>query len=215
MRILIADDDEVSLLALQALLRKGGHTVQTAADGAVAWQLLQADDAPQLAIIDWLMPGLDGVELCRRARQTARLRSLYIILLTARDGRDHLIEGLRAGANDYVTKPFDREELAARVQVAGQVVRLQEELRCRVSELEQALASVKQLQGLLPICCYCKKIRDDSNYWQQVEGYIARHSEARFSHGICPDCMEAVVKPELTRVLGKAPEGSERCGGRC
>jgi sigma-B regulation protein RsbU (phosphoserine phosphatase) len=195
MRILIADDDEVSLLALEAMLRKRGHTVLTAGDGAAAWQILQEAEPPPLAILDWMMPVLDGVEVCRRARAEPKLKSLYLMLLTSRGSREHLLEGLEAGANDYITKPFDRTELEARVNVGIEVVRLQTELKCRVRELEDALANVKQLQGMLPICSYCKKIRDDANCWEQLEGYISRHSEARFSHGICPDCLTAALAP--------------------
>ena len=195
MRILIADDDDVSLMALEAMLRKRGHTVLTAGDGAAAWQIMQDAEPPPLAILDWMMPGLDGVELCRRARAEPRLKTLYLMLLTSRGSREHLLEGLQAGANDYITKPFDRAELEARVNVGVEVVNLQTELRCRVCELEDALASVKQLQGMLPICSYCKKIRDDGNCWEQLEGYISRHSDARFSHGICPDCLTAVLAP--------------------
>src|SRR5262249_57910928 len=101
------------------------------------------------------------------------------------------VTGLQSGANDYVTKPFDRAELQARVCVGKSVVELQRSLALRVRELEDALSQVRQLQGLLPICCYCKKIRDDRNYWQQVETYVGDHSAARFSHAICPDCLKA------------------------
>jgi sigma-B regulation protein RsbU (phosphoserine phosphatase) len=205
MRILIADDDDVSRLALQAMLTKRGHAVVAAADGVEAWQFLQDKEPPKLAILDWMMPEIDGVELCRRSRAEPDLKSLYLIMLTSRGSRQHLIEGLRAGANDYVTKPFDREELEARVNVGLQVVELQDELKSRVRELESALANVKQLQGLLPICCYCKKIRDDQNYWQQLEGYISCHSDTRFSHGICPDCMQTVVKQFAEQVSPTLP----------
>ena len=105
--------------------------------------------------------------------------------------------GLDAGADDYLAKPFDRNELRARVQVGVRVVELQRHLAEHIKELETALSQVKQLQGILPICSYCKKIRDDQNYWQRVESYISDHSEAEFSHSICPSCYEDVVKPEL------------------
>jgi DNA-binding response OmpR family regulator len=199
MRILIADDDEVSLLALEAMLGKRGHTVVAAGDGQEAWQMLQQDDPPPVVILDWMMPGLDGVDVCRRVRAEPRLKSLYLMLLTSRGSHEHVLEGLRAGANDYVTKPFAADELEARVNVGIEVVRLHEELRARVRDLEAALTNVKQLQGLLPICCYCKKIRDDHNYWQQLEGYISRHSDARFSHGICPDCLPVVLEAVAKR----------------
>ena len=95
---------------------------------------------------------------------------------------------------------LNREELRARVQVGERVVELQRRLAERVRELEAALADVKHLSGLLPICAYCKKIRNDQNYWQQVESYVAEHSEAQFSHGICPGCYETVVKTELSHL---------------
>jgi DNA-binding response OmpR family regulator len=153
-----------------------------------------------LAILDWMMPGLDGVEVCRRVRRGATATPPYLILLTAKGRREDIVTGLRSGADDYVTKPFNREELRARVQVGIRIVELQHSLADRVKALEEALTRVKQLQGLLPICSYCKKIRDDRNYWQQVENYISEHSEAQFSHSICPDCYEGRVKPELDQL---------------
>jgi sigma-B regulation protein RsbU (phosphoserine phosphatase) len=135
-----------------------------------------------------------GVFLGRGVRGPPALRLLYVILLTSRGEKAHIVEGLRAGANDYVTKPFDAEELQARLNVGVQVVTLQQELARRVGELEEALGRVNQLQGLLPICSYCKKIRGDGNYWQQLETYLSAHSEAEFSHGVCPDCYEHVKK---------------------
>ena len=197
MKILIAEDDPVSRHMLQARLVEWGYDVQMAVDGVEAWEALHSADAPRLAIVDWVMPGLDGPEFCRRARRDPAVRSTYIILLTAREGRQDLVAGLQSGADDYVTKPFDSEELQARIQVGIRVLGLQGELAARVTELEEALGKVRQLSGLLPICSYCKKVRDDRNYWQQVENYVARHSSAQFSHSICPDCFEKVVKPQL------------------
>jgi sigma-B regulation protein RsbU (phosphoserine phosphatase) len=194
MRILIADDDDVSRLELEALLARDGHSVVAVSDGTEAWEALQGEDPPRLAVLDWLMDEMDGVEVCRRARERPGLRDVYLVLLTARGGRGHVLAGLQAGANDYVTKPFDRDELLARVRVGARIVGLQEELAARVRDLEGALASVRRLQGLLPICGYCKCIRDDKNYWHQVEAYVKTHSEAEFSHGICPACLEKVEK---------------------
>ena len=136
------------------------------------------------------MPVLDGTEVCREVRQSPLLKSAYIILLTSRGSKDDIVQGLEAGADDYVTKPFDPGELRARVRVGTRVIQLQTTLADRVRELEEAISSVKTLQGLLPICCYCKKIRDDGNYWHRLESYIAGHANVRFSHGISPDCTQ-------------------------
>ena len=197
MKVLIAEDDPVSRRVLEVTLAKWGHDVVITCDGADAWQELKSKDAPKLAILDWMMPGMDGLEVCRKVRETPGFQPTYIILLTAKDQKEDIVAGLQAGADDYVTKPFDREELRARVQVGVRIVELQMSLADRVRELRDALSQIKQLQGLLPICSYCKKIRDDQNYWRQVEDYVTEHSEAQFSHGICPDCYEKFVKPEL------------------
>ena len=199
MRMLIADDDGISRLELEALLTRHGHEVVSVSDGTEAWEVLQGEDPPRLAVLDWLMDEMDGVEVCRRVRERPGLRNVYLILLTSRGDKEHILTGLHAGANDYVTKPFDRGELLARVSVGEQMVGLQAELAARVHELEAALARVNQLQGLLPICSYCKNIRDDKNYWHQVETYVKAHSEVEFSHGICPGCWEKVVKPQFLK----------------
>lgn len=196
MKILIAEDDAVTRRLLEASLSRWGYEVVAAADGAQAWDFLQAPDPPQLVILDWCMPQMEGVQVCRQARQRQSLRSAYIILLTSRGAKMDIVRGLEAGADDYITKPFHPDELRARVQVGCRVLRLQQALADRVRQLEDALTSVKTLQGLLPICSYCKKVRDDQNYWHRVETYIAGHSEIRFSHGVCPDCREK-IKAEL------------------
>jgi sigma-B regulation protein RsbU (phosphoserine phosphatase) len=202
MKVLVAEDQTVSRHILAATLRKWGYDVTAVEDGTRAWQALQTEGAPQLAVLDWLMPGMDGIEICRQLRQRPQISPIYLILLTARKEQEDKIHGLQSGADDYITKPFNYGELRARVQVGFRVLELQMALAQRVKELEEALSSVKTLQGLLPICSYCKKIRDDRNYWQQVEGYISAHSEAQFSHGICPDCYVRHVQPELDKLQG-------------
>lgn len=199
MRILIAEDEPISRRILETTLKRWGHEVLVTCDGAAAWGALLSEDAPRLAILDVVMPGLGGIEVCHRVRVTQWRVTPYLILLTARIGKNDVVQGLEAGANDYVAKPFDPEVLRARVNVGLQMLALQESLAQRVSELEEALSQVKQLQGLLPICSYCKSIRDDRNYWQRVESYISRHGGVRFSHGICPDCYEKVVQPQLSQ----------------
>lgn len=189
-RVLVADDDLVSRMLLEATLGDLGYEVTTVSDGAAALEALDADAGPTLAILDWEMPRLSGPEVCRELRARRPHRPWYLLLLTVRGGTTNIVQGLRSGANDHVTKPFDRDELAARLAVASNVLALQASLADRIHELEHALAHIKTLSGLLPICAWCKKIRDDGNYWRQVEDYVASHTEASFTHGICPSCEE-------------------------
>lgn len=202
MKILVAEDDAVSRRALEVTLKRWGYEVVPAVDGQAAWQLLQADDAPRLALLDWVMPGLDGVEVCRNVRAQARPESSYLILLSAKAATEDVVAGLESGADDYVTKPVDLPELRARLKVGTRILELQHALAERVRELGEALEHVRTLQGLLPICSYCKKVRDDQNYWQQVESFLSAHSDLRFSHGICPDCFEKTVRPQLEKIDG-------------
>ena len=197
MRVLIAEDDMVSRRILETLLRNWGHEVVTTFDGEQAWQVMSAPEAPALAILDVMMPRVDGLEVCRRVRKLSPATPPHIILVTAKPGARAIVDGMEAGADDYLTKPYDRDELRARVQVGVRIVELQTRLAGRVRELEGALEHVRQLQGILPICSYCKKIRGDQDYWQTVESYVADHSEAEFSHSICPACYETTVKDQL------------------
>lgn len=201
MRILIAEDDAVTRLALETILTHWGYEVQAVTNGSEAWEALRAPDAPRLALLDWMMPELDGLEVCRLARTLEREEPTYVIMLTARAAKEDVITGLHNGADDYITKPFDKDELRARLHVGERMVELQRRLALRVRELEEAISNIHLLQGLLPICSYCKRIRDDQNYWQSVEAYISQHTEARFSHGICPQCFEGVVRPEIEKEL--------------
>lgn len=203
LRVLVADDEPVSRTIVAAILKKGGYDVTLAADGNEAWQVLQTPGAPALAVMDWMMPGIDGPDICRRLRQLESPTPTYVILLTSRDASADIVTGLRAGADDYVTKPPDEDELLARVSVGARVIGLQQALADRVRRLEEALSNVKQLQGLLPICSYCKRIRDDKNYWNQVETYISDHSGVQFSHSYCPDCFARYVQPQIDELDGK------------
>jgi DNA-binding response OmpR family regulator len=208
MKILIAEDDLTSRRILEGILGKWGYAVVTTSDGLGALEALQRKEAPPLAIVDWMMPGMDGVEFCHQMRKTKTHTPTYIILLTSKGQQDDIVAGLESGANDYIRKPFDREELRARIRVGERVVELQSALAERIRMLEEALAKIKTLHGLLPICCYCKKIRNDQDYWQQIEAYVADHSQAEFTHGICPDCIEKHIKGAM-RELGKMKERKE------
>jgi DNA-binding response OmpR family regulator len=199
MKVLIAEDDRATGELLAVTFRRWEYDTTLVPDGTLAWAHLSRSTAPTLAVLDWMMPGMDGPDICRRVRAELPLANMYLMLVTAREKRSDMIAGLEAGADDYIVKPFNVEELRARVAVGARVVALQEKLAEQVAELQAALSSVKQLSGLLPICSYCKRIRGDDSYWQQVEGYIAKHSEAQFSHGICPTCY-ASINAELDKV---------------
>ncbi len=205
MKILIAEDDSVSRRLLEETLKKWGYEVCATTDGTAAWEALQSAEAPSLAILDWMMPGMDGVEICRRVRREGSAAPPYIILLTANSSRDNVIYGFESGADDYLIKPYDHGELRARLRVGERMLNLQRKLAERVHQLEDALASVKQLQELLPICSYCKSIRDDHNYWQSVDRYITEHTQTQFSHGICPDCYQRIIQPEIEKLRGPQP----------
>jgi DNA-binding response OmpR family regulator len=205
MQVLIAEDDRVTGEILARTLQRWNYDTTVVGNGTQAWEHLRTINAPTLAILDWMMPGMDGPDVCRKVRSELPLANMYLLLVTARESRGDVVAGLDAGADDYIIKPFDPEELRARVAVGVRVLGLQQKLAERVAELQTALSSVKQLRGLLPICSYCKRIRGDDQYWQQVEGYIAQHSDAQFSHGICPSCY-ATISAQLDAVSKKFPD---------
>lgn len=189
MKILFAEDEKISRKLLGMTLTKAGHDVVAVEDGLKALASIQKE-APDMLITDWMMPELDGLELCRRIRALNLPSYVYIILLTSLTQKENIIQGLDAGADDYITKPFERTELLARVRAGERVIQLEKSLRRKNKELSEALAQVKQLKGLLPICMFCKKIRNDENYWQKLEEYLVEHTEADFSHSLCPECLE-------------------------
>jgi phosphoserine phosphatase RsbU/P len=188
MRVLIAEDDPTSRKLIEASLAREGYEVISASDGDEAWDRLHDEEAPRLAILDWMMPGRDGIEIVRRLREETRASYVYVLLVTTKTRTEDIIHGLDAGADDYLTKPYDPQELRCRIQSGIRILRLEEALAGKVKELSEALSHVKQLQGLLPICMFCKKIRDDSDTWHRLETYIERNSEALFSHSLCGDC---------------------------
>lgn len=194
MKILIVEDDPVSRKLLEATLVREGHEVVVAVDGRQAWEMFDRD--PQRVVIsDWMMPEMDGLELCRRVRARPKTPYTYFILLTAIDAsRDNVRRAMVEGVDDFLSKPLNPEAIWARLHVAGRILNYTREIR--------------QLQDLLPICMYCKKIREDEVYWTQIEEYIATRTGAGFSHGICPDCYNKVVRPQLDELPGGPSGGS-------
>lgn len=180
MKILIAEDDPVSSKILQFTLENAGHTVVTATSGGAAWGEFDKDPT-RVIVSDWMMPGMDGLELCANVRKRPKTDYTYFILLTAiHTGRENLKRAMDAGVDDFLTKPLDREGILMRLRVAERIIEFTQQIR--------------QLKELIPICMYCKRIRDDSNYWQAVESYIAQYTGSSFSHGICPECFEKHVR---------------------
>jgi DNA-binding response OmpR family regulator len=210
MKVIVAEADATNQGVLPAPLREWGHDVRVVHDGQRAWELIATEPGPRIVLLDWVLPGLEGPELCRRLRTLPNQQLIYAVLLTRKIAQEEVIAGLRAGADDYMTRPLDQAELFARLQVGIRVLSLQAHLTRRIDELADALTRVKQLQGLLPICCYCKNIRTDDNYWQHVEQYLAQHTDLQFSHGICPRCYQNVVEPQLQQL--KTAKAAEAVG---
>lgn len=200
-RVLIAEDHASARTALKSLLEWKGFVVTTVADGKAALKALTAEDPPTIALLDWEMPGMSGLDVCREVRSDSEGRYRYLIVITAREGEEGIGEAMAAGADDFVRKPFGVPEVIARIRNGQRTLELERSLAARITELEQALESGRQLKRLLPICCYCKSIRDDSDYWQELETYIHDHTGADFTHGVCPACMEKVRREEF----GKLP----------
>jgi DNA-binding response OmpR family regulator len=197
MHIVIADDDPIARTLAAHALAPCGVPLTQVDSGEAVWRAVKNRTVPTVLILDRMMPGFDGVEFCVRARALSAVPPLYILMVTSAGETADVTAGLDAGADDYVVKPFKAAELRARAQVGLRIVTLQESVTRRVEELEQALANVKQLRGLLPMCAYCKKIRVDDKYWQQLEGYLSDHTEAEFSHGICPTCFPAALEGRI------------------
>lgn len=189
MKVLIAEDDFDIQLILQDFIEGCGYQTILTADGDEALAVLNGSDAPPIVVLDWGLPGKDGIEICQTIKGKYEKGLPYIILLTGRTSTQDIVTGLDAGADDYVTKPFERSELQARLNAAERFVKMNQELLTKVEELKKTLEHVKVLQGIIPICMHCHKIRNDKESWQKMEKYIEAHSEVEFSHDICPKCL--------------------------
>lgn len=194
MDVLIVDDEPDIIKILRKYLENHGLGVLTAQNGREAIEILHKSDV-RLVVTDRMMPEMDGITLCRSIRASELSGYVYIIILTVSGSKEDIVDGINAGADDYVTKPFNLEELKVRVDSGLRVLALEQSLHEKikeeeilVGELKAALDQVQKLSGMLPICATCKKIRDDKGYWNKIETYICEHSEAKFTHGMCPDC---------------------------
>ena len=190
MKLLIAEDEYTTRLTVQVVLEQWGYKVDSVADGTAGWEILQKPNGPQIAILDWEMPGIDGLELCRMVKSLERRTPVYVILLTGRDAQVDILKGFDAGADDYITKPFDENELRARVRVAERLVRIQDELAISNDELREVLNHVELLQGNFPVCTACQKVENYDGSWKTLTEYSDLQEDPRFSYTICPACRE-------------------------
>ena len=188
MKILLVDDDSTSRMILAQQLRKLGHDVSEASDGEEGWFCYRLQK-PRIVITDLVMPKCNGLELCRRIRGMESPKYTYVIMITSQSGKVNYLEAMEAGADDFLAKPCEKDDVVIRLRVAERLLQL--------------TSKVNQLEGLLPICSYCKKIRDDQEEWRPVEQYINERSEASFSHGVCPECYDKHIKPQLQTLIEK------------
>jgi DNA-binding response OmpR family regulator len=200
--LLIIDDISENIQVLGHVLTKERYSISFATDGRQALEMVAENDF-DLILLDIMMPHMDGYEVCRRLKMMPAKSDIPVIFLTARTEAADIVKGFQVGAVDYVTKPFNAMELLARVRTHIELRRARftiarrnrelvlknDTLEKLNAELKSALARIKSLEGILPICSYCSKIRDETGDWHQLEIYISKHSSAEFSHGICPTCM--------------------------
>ncbi len=203
--ILIVDDTPENLQMLSDMLISQQYNVRLAPNGELA--LLNARNTPpDLILLDINMPGMSGFEVCEKLKADPSTADIPVMFISALNEARDKVEAFRLGGVDYITKPFSFREVLARVSTHLKISHLQKQLTARIAELEEALSQVKQLEGMLPICSYCRRVRDDHDYWQQVETYIADRTDASFSHGICPDCYETKVIPQLEALKKNRPD---------
>jgi len=191
-RILAVDDEYINTQVIKSFLREE-YDVVTALSGQEAIDMVK-HYMPDLILLDVMMPDINGFDVCKTIKGDERFADIPIIFLTGLDTQDGQLEGLELGAIDYLTKPIKLPLLKLRVRNHIALKEQRDLLVRQKEELEAALARVKQLEGIIPICMYCKKIRDDQQSWHQLEKYISSHSEAMFSHGMCPECAAEQMK---------------------
>ena len=185
-RILVVDDEPINRLVCANFLALRDFEIREAVDGQDALRQVEAW-RPDLILLDVMMPKLSGYQVCRYLRAEYTRQELPIIFLTARNQIEDMAAGYEVGANEYLTKPVSKRALLARVDTHLELLRASRELETMV---EERTRQIRILRGLLPICASCKKIRDDDGYWNEIELFISQHSEAEFSHSICPSCYD-------------------------
>lgn len=187
-KILIVEDNKTVQTTLKRLCLSWNYNVIIADNGNEAWDILQKFTTPHIAILDRIIPGMNGIDICKKIRKMKTGVPNYVILFTALNSKKDIIEGFEAGADDYIVKPFLSDELRLRIKAGERIVKLQTSLTDNIKRLEDALSHIKTLQGILPVCCICHRIRDDKESWQRIEKYVSEHTDIQLSHTFCPDC---------------------------
>lgn len=185
--ILAVDDNTDNLNLLKGILKEHYFNIRLATNGTHALTTVKKE-APDIILLDILMPDMDGFEVCSRLKADAQTAGIPVLFISALNEMAEIVKAFSMGGIDYITKPFKAEEIIARINTHLSLHFIQQELEEKNIKLENALNEIKTLRGILPICASCKKIRNDDGYWEQIEKYIADHSEAEFSHGLCKEC---------------------------
>ena len=187
--ILVVEDDTDNLKMLKIILEEEGYIVRPTTNGTIALSAAKAR-TPDLILLDITLPDIDGFEICETLKKIPDTRNIPILFLTGKTKTDDILKGFQIGGADYITKPYNNEVVLARINTHLQLRRIHIELIKKNEDLELAVKNIKKLEGLIPICANCKNIRDDKGYWEQVESYITKYSDLKFSHSICPECMK-------------------------
>ena len=196
-KILVTDDDPDVLLLTSSVLTRAGYEVLEARTGKECLEIMHTHH-PDLVLLDVVLPDMKGSTVCRHIKADPDMQGTFVILVSGvQVSSEYQAKGLNIGADGYIVKPISNKELVARVQAMERIKKAEDALREKeqqqeklIRKLQEALAEIKTLKGFIPICASCKKIRDDEGYWNQLEAYISKHTDAIFSHGICPECAE-------------------------
>ena len=188
MKILIAEDEYTTRLMVQVCLENWGYSIESVEDGKKAWDIINQKNPPQIAVLDWEMPGISGIDLCRKIKRLDRSSPIHVILLTARDSKNDISQGFEAGADDYITKPFNDDELGARIRVAERIVTIQSSLNSSLEELREALDMVQSFEEPVAVCSTCQKIGAFDGSWRTPEKLLEYPVDPRFIQLDCPNC---------------------------
>ena len=202
LRVLVADDSPIFLGMVSMMLSDWGFEVTACESGTDALKVTSSEDSPSIVLLDWMMPDIDGLEVCRQIRNNSANRYFYIILVTGKTDPEALVEAFKAGVDDFIAKPVDQSVLRARLRAGQRIVILRDEVH-KLRELKEAKQRIEWLEDILPVCMHCGKIRDQKQIWLNAEAYLEKVAGKNFSHGLCDDCLESEYPEQAERILKK------------